>query len=105
MKHYIILISCSSISVDSTYPLLQDCLCLNVYFVFMLTCVCVVEYGLRLGSQLFIKEMTSTGLACRDGNLQEGDIILKVGRASHTDTPPFHLCPGGSIVSVLPLQK
>lgn len=36
------------------------------------------EYGLRLGSQLFIKEMTSTGLANRDGNLQEGDIILKV---------------------------
>uniref|UniRef100_A0A667X5A8 Tight junction protein 2a (zona occludens 2) n=1 Tax=Myripristis murdjan TaxID=586833 RepID=A0A667X5A8_9TELE len=36
------------------------------------------EYGLRLGSQLFIKEMTSTGLASRDGNLQEGDIILKI---------------------------
>lgn len=37
------------------------------------------EYGLRLGSQLFIKEMSSTGLASRDGNLQEGDIILKAG--------------------------
>ncbi|KAL0965437.1 hypothetical protein UPYG_G00281270 [Umbra pygmaea] len=36
------------------------------------------EYGLRLGSQLFIKEMTSTGLASRGGNLQEGDIILKI---------------------------
>lgn len=36
------------------------------------------EYGLRLGSQIFIKEMTSTGLAARDGSLQEGDIILKV---------------------------
>ncbi|XP_046728180.1 tight junction protein ZO-2 isoform X1 [Silurus meridionalis] len=36
------------------------------------------EYGLRLGSQIFIKEMTSTGLAARDGNLQEGDIILKI---------------------------
>lgn len=36
------------------------------------------EYGLRLGSQLFIKEMTNTGLASRHGNLQEGDIILKV---------------------------
>ncbi|XP_062870511.1 tight junction protein ZO-2a [Trichomycterus rosablanca] len=36
------------------------------------------EYGLRLGSQLFIKEMTNTGLATRDGNLQEGDIILKI---------------------------
>uniref|UniRef100_A0A673WD07 Tight junction protein 2 n=1 Tax=Salmo trutta TaxID=8032 RepID=A0A673WD07_SALTR len=36
------------------------------------------EYGLRLGSQIFIKEMTSTGLATKDGNLQEGDIILKI---------------------------
>lgn len=36
------------------------------------------EYGLRLGSQLFIKEMTSTGLASKEGKLQEGDIILKV---------------------------
>lgn len=36
------------------------------------------EYGLRLGSQIFIKQMTSTGLAAKDGNLQEGDIILKV---------------------------
>lgn len=37
-----------------------------------------VEYGLHLGSQIFIKEMTATGLAAQDGNLQEGDIILKV---------------------------
>ncbi|XP_074850904.1 tight junction protein 2 [Carettochelys insculpta] len=36
------------------------------------------EYGLRLGSQIFIKEMTSTGLANKDGNLYEGDIILKI---------------------------
>lgn len=42
-------------------------------------CLCRwVEYGLRLGSQIFIKQMTSTGLAAKDGNLQEGDIILKV---------------------------
>uniref|UniRef100_A0A4W6FK23 Tight junction protein 2 n=1 Tax=Lates calcarifer TaxID=8187 RepID=A0A4W6FK23_LATCA len=37
-----------------------------------------VNYGLRLGSQIFIKQMTSTGLAAKDGNLQEGDIILKI---------------------------
>ncbi|XP_055017306.1 tight junction protein ZO-2-like [Boleophthalmus pectinirostris] len=36
------------------------------------------EYGLRLGSQIFIKQMTSSGLAAKDGNLQEGDIILKI---------------------------
>lgn len=41
--------------------------------------VCLLEYGLRLGSQIFIKEMTRTGLATKDGNLHEGDIILKVG--------------------------
>lgn len=51
---------------------------------FAVTVVCrmflcgFVEYGLRLGSQIFIKQMTSTGLAAKDGNLQEGDIILKV---------------------------
>lgn len=38
----------------------------------------IPEYGLRLGSQIFIKEMTCTGLATKDGNLHEGDIILKV---------------------------
>uniref|UniRef100_A0A6I8NEL8 Tight junction protein 2 n=1 Tax=Ornithorhynchus anatinus TaxID=9258 RepID=A0A6I8NEL8_ORNAN len=36
------------------------------------------EYGLRLGSQIFIKEMTRTGLATKDGNLHKGDIILKI---------------------------
>ncbi|XP_075684000.1 tight junction protein 2 isoform X2 [Rhinoderma darwinii] len=36
------------------------------------------EYGLRLGSQIFIKEMTDIGLATRDGNLHEGDIVLKI---------------------------
>ncbi|XP_034027146.1 tight junction protein ZO-2-like isoform X1 [Thalassophryne amazonica] len=36
------------------------------------------EYGLRLGSQIFIKQMTNTGLAAKDGNLHEGDIILKI---------------------------
>lgn len=53
---------CSSLSI-----------CLSIYVSSPVT-----EYGLRLGSQIFIKEMTSTGLAARDGNLQEGDIILKV---------------------------
>uniref|UniRef100_UPI00398ED1E7 tight junction protein ZO-2a isoform X1 n=2 Tax=Pristiophorus japonicus TaxID=55135 RepID=UPI00398ED1E7 len=36
------------------------------------------EYGLRLGSQIFIKEMTGVGLAAKDGNLEEGDIVLKI---------------------------
>ncbi|XP_072260276.1 tight junction protein 2 isoform X2 [Pyxicephalus adspersus] len=36
------------------------------------------EYGLRLGSQIFIKEMTDAGLATRDGSLNEGDIVLKI---------------------------
>ncbi|XP_073490810.1 tight junction protein 2-like [Aquarana catesbeiana] len=36
------------------------------------------EYGLRLGSQIYIKGLTSTGLAAKDGNLHEGDIVLKI---------------------------
>lgn len=36
------------------------------------------EYGLKLGSQIFIKHMTATGLAAKEGSLQEGDLILKI---------------------------
>ncbi|XP_037554121.1 tight junction protein ZO-3 isoform X1 [Nematolebias whitei] len=36
------------------------------------------EYGLKLGSQIFIKHMSETGLAAREGTLQEGDLILKI---------------------------
>ncbi|KAM5194840.1 tight junction protein 2-like [Mantella aurantiaca] len=36
------------------------------------------EYGLRLGSQIYIKGLTNTGLAAKDGNLHEGDIVLKI---------------------------
>ncbi|KAJ3599226.1 hypothetical protein NHX12_033189, partial [Muraenolepis orangiensis] len=36
------------------------------------------EYGLKLGSQIFIKHMTNTGLASKEGTLQEGDLILKI---------------------------
>uniref|UniRef100_A0A672JLQ4 Tight junction protein 2a (zona occludens 2) n=1 Tax=Salarias fasciatus TaxID=181472 RepID=A0A672JLQ4_SALFA len=53
------------------------------------------EYGLRLGSQLFIKEMTSTGLAFRDGNLQEGDIILKI---NGTVTENLSLSDAGKLI-------
>ncbi|XP_044029333.1 tight junction protein ZO-2a isoform X2 [Siniperca chuatsi] len=53
------------------------------------------EYGLRLGSQLFIKEMTNTGLASRDGNLQEGDIILKI---NGTVTENLALSDAGKLI-------
>uniref|UniRef100_H3CDB5 Tight junction protein 2a (zona occludens 2) n=1 Tax=Tetraodon nigroviridis TaxID=99883 RepID=H3CDB5_TETNG len=53
------------------------------------------EYGLRLGSQLFIKEMTSTGLASRDGNLKEGDIILKI---NGTVTENLSLSDAGKLI-------
>lgn len=33
---------------------------------------------MKLGSQIFIKHMTPTGLAAKDGTLQEGDLVLKV---------------------------
>lgn len=53
------------------------------------------EYGLRLGSQIFIKEMTSTGLAAKDGNLQEGDIILKI---NGTVTENLSLTDAGKLI-------
>ncbi|KAJ7308404.1 hypothetical protein JRQ81_008948 [Phrynocephalus forsythii] len=40
------------------------------------------EYGLKLGSQIFIKHIAETGLAAKDSSLQEGDLILKVRSAS-----------------------
>uniref|UniRef100_A0A8C3HV59 Tight junction protein 3 n=1 Tax=Chrysemys picta bellii TaxID=8478 RepID=A0A8C3HV59_CHRPI len=36
------------------------------------------EYGLKLGSQIFIKHITETGLAAKDSSLHEGDLILKI---------------------------
>uniref|UniRef100_A0A8C9THL6 Tight junction protein ZO-2-like n=1 Tax=Scleropages formosus TaxID=113540 RepID=A0A8C9THL6_SCLFO len=53
------------------------------------------EYGLRLGSQIFIKEMTSTGLAAKDGNLREGDIILKI---NGTVTENLSLADAGKLI-------
>ncbi|KAM9475050.1 tight junction protein ZO-2b isoform 2-T2 [Clarias gariepinus] len=53
------------------------------------------EYGLRLGSQIFIKEMTRTGLAAKDGNLQEGDIILKI---NGTVTENLSLSDAGKLI-------
>ncbi|KAJ8286333.1 hypothetical protein GJAV_G00037300 [Gymnothorax javanicus] len=53
------------------------------------------EYGLRLGSQIFIKEMTSSGLASKDGNLQEGDIILKI---NGTATENISLIDAGKLI-------
>ncbi|XP_036385038.1 tight junction protein ZO-2a isoform X2 [Megalops cyprinoides] len=53
------------------------------------------EYGLRLGSQIFIKEMTSTGLASKQGNLQEGDIILKI---NGTVTENLSLADAGRLI-------
>uniref|UniRef100_A0A8C4NCV8 Tight junction protein 2a (zona occludens 2) n=1 Tax=Eptatretus burgeri TaxID=7764 RepID=A0A8C4NCV8_EPTBU len=35
-------------------------------------------FGLRLGSQIYIKDVSSHGLAAQDGKLHEGDIILKI---------------------------
>uniref|UniRef100_A0A672S7F8 Tight junction protein 2a (zona occludens 2) n=1 Tax=Sinocyclocheilus grahami TaxID=75366 RepID=A0A672S7F8_SINGR len=53
------------------------------------------EYGLRLGSQLFIKEMTSTGLASKERKLQEGDIILKI---NGTVTENLSLSDAGKLI-------
>ncbi|KAM4708646.1 tight junction protein ZO-3 isoform 2-T3 [Discoglossus pictus] len=36
------------------------------------------EYGLKLGSQIYIKHITESGLAAQEKSLQEGDLILKI---------------------------
>ncbi|XP_048376598.1 tight junction protein ZO-1 isoform X4 [Stegostoma tigrinum] len=36
------------------------------------------EYGLRLASHIFVKEISSEGLAAKDGNIHEGDVVLKI---------------------------
>ncbi|XP_075064197.1 tight junction protein 1 isoform X5 [Mixophyes fleayi] len=36
------------------------------------------EYGLRLASHIFVKEISQDSLAAKDGNIQEGDVVLKI---------------------------
>lgn len=38
------------------------------------------EYGLRLASHIFVKDISPESLAARDGNIQEGDVVLKVSK-------------------------
>lgn len=59
------------------------------------------EYGLKLGSQIFIKHMTETGLAAKEGTLQEGDLILKVKDSSGGMRPGQPFFPS-ELISFLP---
>ncbi|NWH62157.1 ZO3 protein, partial [Geococcyx californianus] len=43
------------------------------------------EYGLKLGSQLFIKHIVENGLAAKGRSLQEGDLILKINGVASED--------------------
>uniref|UniRef100_A0A8C5X744 Tight junction protein 3 n=1 Tax=Malurus cyaneus samueli TaxID=2593467 RepID=A0A8C5X744_9PASS len=43
------------------------------------------EYGLKLGSQLFIKHIVESGLAAKGSSLQEGDLILKINGVASQD--------------------
>ncbi|XP_058854790.1 tight junction protein ZO-1 isoform X5 [Acipenser ruthenus] len=36
------------------------------------------EYGLRLASHIFVKDISPESLAAKDGNIQEGDVVLKI---------------------------
>ncbi|XP_016406581.1 tight junction protein ZO-1-like [Sinocyclocheilus rhinocerous] len=36
------------------------------------------EYGLRLASHIFVKDISPESLAARDGSIQEGDVVLKI---------------------------
>ncbi|KAF6307288.1 tight junction protein 3 [Rhinolophus ferrumequinum] len=43
------------------------------------------EFGVKLGSQIFIKHITDSGLAARNRGLQEGDLILQINGVSSKD--------------------
>ncbi|KFQ79358.1 Tight junction protein ZO-3 [Phaethon lepturus] len=43
------------------------------------------DYGLKLGSQLFIKHIVESGLAAKRSSLQEGDLILKINGVASED--------------------
>ncbi|KAM8986861.1 tight junction protein ZO-3 isoform 2-T2 [Ara ararauna] len=43
------------------------------------------EYGLKLGSQLFIKHIVENGLAAKGSSLQAGDLILKINGVASED--------------------
>nr|XP_036874214.1 tight junction protein ZO-3 [Manis javanica] len=40
------------------------------------------EFGVKLGSQIFIKHITESGLAARTRGLQEGDLVLQINGVS-----------------------
>ncbi|XP_028908182.1 tight junction protein ZO-3 isoform X2 [Ornithorhynchus anatinus] len=40
------------------------------------------EFGLKLGSQIYIKHISDTGLAAQKSSLQEGDLVLKINGVS-----------------------
>ncbi|XP_048197956.1 tight junction protein ZO-3 isoform X2 [Perognathus longimembris pacificus] len=40
------------------------------------------EFGVKLGSQIYIKHITDSGLAARNRGLQEGDLILQINGVS-----------------------
>lgn len=42
-----------------------------------MTHILKTEYGLRLASHIFVKDISPESLAARDGNIQEGDVVLK----------------------------
>ncbi|KGL89672.1 Tight junction protein ZO-3, partial [Charadrius vociferus] len=43
------------------------------------------EYGVKLGSQLFIKHIVESSLAAKGSSLQEGDLILKINGVASED--------------------
>lgn len=63
--------------------------------------LCGAEYGLKLGSQLFIKHIVESGLAAKGSSLQEGDLILKVrGPKGSTALTKGLVSPGLGVLSL-----
>uniref|UniRef100_A0A8V5GP79 Uncharacterized protein n=1 Tax=Melopsittacus undulatus TaxID=13146 RepID=A0A8V5GP79_MELUD len=59
-----------------------SCICLGSALSWALS---AAEYGLKLGSQLFIKHIVENGLAAKGSSLQEGDLILKINGVASGD--------------------
>lgn len=51
---------------------------IDLYINGIITYIFITEYGLRLASHIFVKDISPESLAARDGNIREGDVVLKV---------------------------
>jgi len=52
----------------------------------------VSDFGIVLGCRLYVKEITANSLAAQEGDLKQGDTILKVGMFAKDVNNMLMLC-------------